>query len=191
MHDDKQPYGALSQEAPWRQVSAIVGTEFLSKIGVDNRASLQALIENASAFGRDSHGPVREIQTLVGDRWSALLLMILNHGALRFSVLQRITVVVDRAGISRRMLSFTLRTLERNGLVIRHVLGTVPPNVEYSLTPLGHELSQRVMDFLAWLSSKSAEVEQARLSFEEKHGAKSLDPGHADPALDHDLGHDF
>jgi DNA-binding HxlR family transcriptional regulator len=175
---------STAHDNAWQQVSAIVGPEYLSTMSADNRAGLQTLVDHASSFGRHPHGPVREIQTLVGDRWSALVLLLLHHGALRFSILQRITGVIDNIGISRRMLSFTLRTLERNGLVTRTVIATVPPNVEYALTPLGHKLGNRVLDFLDWLTSMAADIEAARAVFEQKHAAS------ASPSSEAHTGHD-
>jgi DNA-binding HxlR family transcriptional regulator len=170
MTDLKHDTGQRSQDDPWQQVCAVLGMETVNRMSTQNRNDLQMLVEHAFTFGRSVHGPVREIQTLVGDRWSALLLMLLRHGPIRFSTLQRITGVVDNVGISRRMLSFTLRTLERNGLVMRQVLATVPPNVEYSLTKLGQELSIRILDFLEWLTTQHNAIEQARAEFDQKHG---------------------
>lgn len=171
MNQDKNRPTQTSPHSAWEQISGIVGNEFLSKLEPDSRVGLQNLIEHAYQFGRIPHGPVREIQTLIGDRWSALLLLVLNFGAIRFSTLQRITAVLDQTGISRRMLSFTLRTLERNGLVTRTVLASVPPNVEYALTPLGHELANRVSDFLEWLTAQWDDIEIARAAYEQKHGS--------------------
>ena len=78
---------------------------------------------------------VREVLTRVGDKWSVLAIVLLGDGAQRFSELQRAI-----EGISQRMLTLTLRGLERDGLVARTIYPTVPPRVDYALTPLGRTL---------------------------------------------------
>lgn len=152
----------------WTQVATIVGPNFLSRLDSNLCSEFQQMISKASVMGRDARGPVREIQTLLGDRWSTLLLHLLHYGSLRFSVLQRIISVIDDVGISRRMLSFSLRALERDGLVSRKVIASVPPNVEYTLTPLGQELWQHVFGLVEWLSTHSDSILAARTAFEQK-----------------------
>jgi DNA-binding HxlR family transcriptional regulator len=91
---------------------------------------------------RDTHAgciAAREVLNLVGDKWSVLVVSLLGNGPCRFSELRR-TI----EGISQRMLTLTLRGLERDGLVTRTVFPTIPPKVEYALTPLGHTLLEPV-----------------------------------------------
>lgn len=152
----------------WDQVAAIVGPNFLERMDKGTLVEFQQLISKASAMGRDARGPVREIQTLLGDRWSILLLHLLHFGTLRFSVLQRVISAIDDVGISRRMLSFSLRALERDGLVSRKVIAAVPPNVEYTLTALGQELWQKVFGLVEWLSTNAENIIAARAVFEHK-----------------------
>jgi len=79
----------------------------------------------------------REVLTRVGDKWSVLVIVLLGDGARRFSDLRRAV-----EGISQRMLTHTLRGLERDGLVVRTVFPTVPPRVEYALSPLAQDTPQ-------------------------------------------------
>ncbi len=83
---------------------------------------------------------VNTILSRIGDKWSVLIVMELSGGPRRFNEIKR-----DVAGISQRMLTLTLRGLERDGLVARKVYDTVPPKVEYSLTALGRSLQGPVM----------------------------------------------
>ena len=77
----------------------------------------------------------REILDRIGDKWSVYVIDALAAGTRRFSELRR-----DVDGVSQRMLTVTLRALERDGLIVRHVYPVIPPRVEYSLTPLGRSL---------------------------------------------------
>ncbi len=160
----------ITDERAWEQVATIVGPAFLERLDRDALISFQQLIAKASSMGRDARGPVREIQTLLGDRWSTLLLHLMHYGPLRFSVLQRIISVIDDVGISRRMLSFSLRAMERDGLVSRKVIASVPPNVEYSLTPLGQQLWEKVFGLVEWLTLHANDILAARAAFEQKEG---------------------
>jgi DNA-binding HxlR family transcriptional regulator len=80
--------------------------------------------------------PLREVLDRIGDKWSVLVISVLGDGRQRFSDLQRRI----EGGISQRMLTRTLRSLERDGLVVRTAHPEVPPRVEYELTPLGRTL---------------------------------------------------
>src|SRR5687768_440426 len=100
---------------------------------------------------------VREVLTRVGDKWSVLVIGLLGNGTLRFTELKRAI-----EGISQRMLTLTLRQLERDGLVARLVHPTVPPRVDYSLTPLGHTLLETVIGLATWAQTHRTEIEDAR-----------------------------
>jgi DNA-binding HxlR family transcriptional regulator len=88
---------------------------------------------------------LREVLDRVGDKWSVLLMAVLGDGPRRYSELRR---SVD--GISQRMLTLTLRSLERDGLVIRTVTPSTPPQVSYELTPVGETLSMAVSSLIKW-----------------------------------------
>jgi DNA-binding HxlR family transcriptional regulator len=103
----------------------------------------------------------REILSLVGDKWSVLVVVVIGDETKRFSELKR-TI----EGISQRMLTLTLRGLEREGLVARKVYPTVPPRVEYTLTALGRTLLEPVTVLATWAQLHRADVQRARDAFE-------------------------
>ena len=104
---------------------------------------------------------VREILVQVADQWTLLTVDALHDGGTqRFSQLrQRI------GGVSQKMLSQTLRRLERDGLVVREVYAVVPPRVEYHLTALGESLGESLCGVWQWVEAHLADVERARASF--------------------------
>ncbi|MGI5438963.1 helix-turn-helix domain-containing protein [Streptomyces shenzhenensis] len=99
----------------------------------------------------------RETLDRIGDKWSVLVIGILSGGPLRFSTLHRRV-----PGISQRMLTLTLRHLERDGVVSRAVYAEVPPRVEYRLTPLGESLRATVHALAQWVTDHHEEIENAR-----------------------------
>lgn len=109
--------------------------------------------------------PIRDVLDRVGDAWSVLVLMELAKGPCRFNALLR---VVD--GISQRMLSVTLRTLERDGMVSRSVLPLAPPQVEYALTELGHSLCASLVILKHWAAAHQPSVRAARVSYDLRMG---------------------
>ena len=115
----------------------------------------------------ESCKPVSEVLQRVGDKWSVLVVMTLRSGSLRFSELRR-----SLPGISQRMLTLTLRGLERDGLVTRTVTATViPPRVDYELTALGGSLAEPVMALGRWAQEHIAHIEAAREAFDERAAA--------------------
>ena len=111
--------------------------------------------------------PVAEILSRIGDKWSVMLVMELHSGTKRFSELRR-----TLHGISQKMLTRTLRNLERDGLVKRTVYHVVPPRVEYALTPLGETLSELLQEICTWAETHFAEIEGARVEYD--HKAKAV-----------------
>jgi DNA-binding HxlR family transcriptional regulator len=103
----------------------------------------------------------REVLSRVGDKWSVLTVVLLGHGVMRFNELKR---ALD--GISQRVLTTTLRSLERDGLVKRTVHPTNPPQVEYELTALGQTLLAPVSVLAGWAQQHRAEVYRARETFD-------------------------
>lgn len=109
----------------------------------------------------DPDCPVRDVLDRIGDKWSLLLLKTLGQrGTLRFSVLKR-----EVGDISQRMLAQTLRRLEQDGLVRRTVHPTVPPRVDYALTPLGQSLMHPIETLIGWANANHASVRAARQSY--------------------------
>jgi DNA-binding HxlR family transcriptional regulator len=106
---------------------------------------------------------VREILDRVGDKWSVLVIALLGAQGQRFSELRR---AID--GISQRMLTLTLRQLERDGLVGRTVHATVPPRVDYMLTPLGESVLEPIMALMQWAQEHGTDIAEARRRYEEE-----------------------
>lgn len=119
---------------------------------------------------------ISDVLARVGDKWSVLVVTRLGDGPVRFNELKR-----SIGGISQRMLTLTLRGLERDGLVTRTVLPTVPPRVDYALTPLGRDLLQPVSALGAWAIRNQAKIERARERFDGKRQASGKLPLRADP----------
>jgi DNA-binding HxlR family transcriptional regulator len=108
----------------------------------------------------------REMLDRVGDKWSLLVIAMLEQNPTqraRFSELKRAI-----PGISQRMLTATLRSLERDGLLIREVFPEVPPRVEYELTALGRRFMEPVRALVAWLQANWSTIRMARESFDRR-----------------------
>ena len=103
----------------------------------------------------------RETMEHVTGKWGTLALVALLDGTTRFNALRR---RVD--GISEKMLSQTLQALERDGLVLREARPTIPPHVEYSLTPVGHEVADKLLALIELLESRMPSVMDARARYD-------------------------
>jgi DNA-binding HxlR family transcriptional regulator len=109
---------------------------------------------------------VRQILDRIADKWSLLAIALLEGRTLRFTELQR---QID--GISQRMLTVTLRQLERDGLVERTVYPVVPPRVEYTLTPLGATLHATINTLVTWTEAHQSEIAAARAAYDARAAA--------------------
>jgi DNA-binding HxlR family transcriptional regulator len=112
---------------------------------------------------------ISEILSRVGDKWSVLVVSYLGDRTLRFSELRRMI-----GGISQKMLTTTLRNLERDGFVVRTVYPTVPPRVDYVLTDLGHELLVPVRDLAEWTRANIDRINAARRRFDAEAEGESV-----------------
>src|SRR4030081_3466454 len=112
---------------------------------------------------------VASILARVGDKWSVFVIMLLGNGPRRFNEIKRMV-----GGISQRMLTLTLRGLERDGLTTRAVSPTIPPRVDYELTDLGRGLWQPVEALGKWASEHQTEIKDARAGFDRRNGAADL-----------------
>ena len=109
---------------------------------------------------------VASILARFGDKWSVFVIMLLGNGPRRFNEIKRMV-----GGISQRMLTLTLRGLERDGLVTRTVFPTIPPRVDYELTDLGRGLWQPVEALGQWARDHQPEIEDARARFDRRNAA--------------------
>ena len=119
-----------------------------------------------------SHDPtacpaVRDVLNRVGDKWSVQIVALLGDGALRFGELRRAI-----EGISQRMLTLTLRGLERDGLVTRTMFPEIPPRVDYELTRLGKTLLDPIQALAEWAAQHRTSIQDARSKFDTKPSKK-------------------
>ncbi|MED4953796.1 helix-turn-helix domain-containing protein [Paenibacillus macerans] len=105
---------------------------------------------------------------IISNKWTALIIYALENGSIRYGELER-----RIEAISKKMLTQTLRKLERNGLVQRHITPTVPPIVEYSLTPLGESLLQPMRELRQWGRENYLHVEAARADYDQTYSKES------------------
>ncbi|PTM61725.1 winged helix-turn-helix transcriptional regulator [Phreatobacter oligotrophus] len=111
--------------------------------------------------------PTRRVLDRVADKWAVLILILLADGTKRFNALKRMI-----GGVSQKMLSQTLKSLERDGLVSRKVIPTVPVTVEYSITPLGRTLHAAVDPLRIWAETHIAAVEAAQARYDAEAGQR-------------------
>jgi DNA-binding HxlR family transcriptional regulator len=147
---------------------APVSREAVSREAVSREAreavSREAVLPPNAHLESDCRG-VASILARVGDKWSVLVIMLLSGGPRRFNELKRMI-----GGISQRMLTLTLRGLERDGLVTRTVFPTIPPRVDYELTDLGRGLQGPVRELGQWAAEHQSEIQEARTRFDGQDG---------------------
>ena len=122
---------------------------------------LEARLRSGHEALHDDCKPVVDILARIGDKWSVLIIMLLGSGPKRFNEMRRLV-----HGISQRMLTLTLRGLERDGLVTRTVYPTVPPRVDYELTKLGHTLRGPLVAVAEWARANRPAIDEARKFFD-------------------------
>jgi len=105
----------------------------------------------------------RDVLDRVGDKWSVYVLSLLGDGTRRFMGLRR-----SIEGISQRMLTVTLRNLERDGLISRTVYPVVPPRVDYALTPLGRTLRDVIDALVTWAEKHTGDIRRARAAYDRR-----------------------
>jgi DNA-binding HxlR family transcriptional regulator len=127
-------------------------------------ASLPAPAETGTGQPLLSGCRAREVLHRVGDKWSVFVINRLGQGSLRFSELRR---GID--GITGRMLTVTLRGLERDGLVSRTIHPVIPPRVDYELTPMGRTLLQTIEQLIDWADSHVADIHAAQKAYDARH----------------------
>lgn len=108
--------------------------------------------------------PTQQILDVIGNKWSVVVLYCLAYRPRRYNELQR-----SIEGISQKVLTQTLRRLERHGLLERRVLSKMPPNVEYALTPLGETLIEPLFAIAQWSRQNFSEVVKAREAYDQHH----------------------
>lgn len=119
---------------------------------------------------------IRETMALLGEKWTGLVLYMLSSGPIRYSLLRRLisstaSLGGENLGISERMMTLTLRRLERDGFASRTVLPGVPPHTEYELTPLGKSLHDSHMQLVRWAENNRVAIQEARDRYDQAKGA--------------------
>jgi DNA-binding HxlR family transcriptional regulator len=130
------------------------------------RGRLAKLAAAMGPDGVDRDDPTRSVMAMLGDRWSPLILLVLETGEWRHADLRRVTAQLSsEKALSQRVLTLKLRALEAHGFVSRQVTTDVPPKVSYALTPLGQELVAQLQRMINWLDAHRAVIHAARGAF--------------------------
>ncbi|MBL7494486.1 helix-turn-helix transcriptional regulator [Frankia sp. AgB1.9] len=119
--------------------------------------------EKVCLIRADGGRAIRRILDRIGDKWALLIVATLHDQRLRFTQLQQ-----HIPGISQRMLSLTLRHLERDGLISRTVFAEVPPRVEYELTPMGRTLIEPALSLAEWAVEHDPDIERSRREYDDR-----------------------
>lgn len=139
----------------------------LSDIDPAHHEAVERLVRSMRRHGNRREDPVRSTLAYLGDRWSTLILHVLAMGSWRHADLRR---VLGRLGseekISQRVLTAKLRTLERDGFVVREVSREVPPKVSYSLTAMGRDLHAQAQELIDWVLVSAPAIRAARVRFD-------------------------
>jgi DNA-binding HxlR family transcriptional regulator len=136
------------------------------KVAPGKRVAAKGMAKERSAYPAENdmkvQALVREIIARVADKWTMLVLEVLEeHGVVRFTRLGELV-----GGVSQKMLTKTVRQMERDGLVTRTVHPVIPPRVEYQLTELGSSLGEAFCGVWVWAETHGQEIERARIAFE-------------------------
>ncbi|MEK8052832.1 helix-turn-helix domain-containing protein [Ideonella sp. DXS22W] len=160
-------------------VQAVIGCDRPAEAHARHLRNLADLLANMARYGNRRDDPVRTVPALLGDRWSSLVMHLLSGGMLRHAELRRLIGLVSaEQDISQRVLTLKLRTLERDGLVLRQTTADVPPRVTYQLTALGEQAYAHFSALVRWAEHTSAAVRAARDDYDRRH------PGAAGPSAD-------
>jgi len=144
-----------------------VALDELEQLSPQAAERLAELAAEMGPEGVDREDPVRSVMAMLGDRWSPLILLVLETGGWRHADLRRVTAELSaEQSLSQRIMTLKLRALERDGFVAREVTGDVPPKVTYSLTPMGLDLVGELRRTIAWLNAHRSAVLAARKNFD-------------------------
>lgn len=140
----------------------------LPEPGPKATARLAQLAAEMGPDGVDREDPTRSVMAMLGDRWSPLILLVLETGSWRHADLRRVTAELSsEQSLSQRIMTLKLRALERDGFVYREVTDDVPPKVTYSLTSMGQNLVGELRRMIAWLNDHRQAVLAAREKYRE------------------------
>lgn len=138
-----------------------MGTTRVRKAPTNVRANVRTTPGPCARWDDEDADFIREVLDLVGDKWSVLIIGTLTNGPIRYSELAGAI-----PGITQRMLTLTLKQLQRNGLLTRNAYPEVPPRVEYTLTALGRSLLSTVLALAAWSADHHGEIRGNQAAFD-------------------------
>lgn len=139
----------------------------VDELDPQTRARLEQLAAEMGEGGVERDDPARSVMAMLGDRWSPLILLVLDTGEWRHADLRRVTAgLSSEQALSQRIMTLKLRALERDGFVLREATDDVPPKVTYSLTDMGRELVGELRRTIGWLNDRRAAVLAARARFD-------------------------
>lgn len=138
-----------------------MGTTRVRKAPTNVRANVRTTPGPCARWDDEDADFIREVLDLVGDKWSVLIIGTLTNGPIRYSELAGAI-----PGITQRMLTLTLKQLQRNGLLTRNAYPEVPPRVEYTLTVLGRSLLSTVLALAAWSADHHGEIRRHQATFD-------------------------
>ncbi|MFE2545799.1 winged helix-turn-helix transcriptional regulator [Actinacidiphila glaucinigra] len=144
-----------------REAADVGGGSGMRQGRTNVRASVRRVPGPCARWGDGDADFIREILDLVGDKWSVLIIGTLSDGPVRYSDLGQAI-----PGISQRMLTLTLKQLQRSGLIDRTAHAEVPPRVEYSLTALGGSLLSTVLELASWSAERHAEIRRHQETYD-------------------------
>lgn len=128
------------------------------------------LSREMAVYGAQRTDPIRDVFARLGDRWSLLILLVLQADTFRHSELRSIVgLLSDEGGISQRMLTLRLRDLERGGFIDRTVSDDIPPRVDYLMTDLGRSLLGQVEQLMSWVKAHSDTIRKRQAEFDQLH----------------------
>lgn len=130
------------------------------------------LAREMARYGNERDAPARAVMAMLGDRWTTLILLVLDNGETRHADLKRVVAHLSaEQAISQRVLTLKLRALERDGFVLRTISADVPPKVSYRLSALGEDLTMRAKDMIRWINGHSHAIHQARSRYDSENEA--------------------
>ena len=153
----------MIMEEKLAQIDALLKRNPDPKGGSRAAAGLREMLQDMAATGNRRKDPIREVFARIGDKWSVLLLLLLDMQSFRHSTLRRLVGLVSAEGeISPRIFRLRVRSLERDGLVLRQLLPSHPPAVIYALTDTGIGLVKQIESLMAWTRSHCDDIRQAQ-----------------------------
>ena len=142
----------------------------VSGLSPELQSGIAALATEMAADGYQRADPARESPAMLGDRWTCLILLVLDTGRWRHADLRRVLGRLAAEGeISQRVMTLKLRALERDGMVRRQASDEVPPKVSYELTALGSSLKDQARQLITWVRTHRAQIDAARHAYRLQH----------------------